>query len=198
MKIETTQKLYRSTLNAFSHPGKVFEYVADLSDFPFKAAMSFLAFSQLLLDSHVSACFHGFEYSDVQLVQQLTGVRISSASESDMLFLNGSDSFEYLSQAKRGTFIDPHLGATVVVFSPESFRIQTEVEGERSMCRLEGPGIPSSGTMLPINSEILRLRNERCSEFPLGIELVLINEGNMFTVIPRSTRIVSEVMQWPM
>lgn len=101
-------------------------------------------------------------------------------------------------EAFRGSFMDPHQGATVLV---EVERLCHEPPGgapgagtPRSWI-LEGPGVNGSSALAcgPGDAEFLRgvlaARGRACSEFPLGVDLVILDREGHVVCLPRTTTV---------
>jgi alpha-D-ribose 1-methylphosphonate 5-triphosphate synthase subunit PhnH len=81
-----------------------------------------------------------------------------------------------------GTFLDPHRGATVVL---EAGRLE-----EAGPLRLEGPGIDGSRTLgVGMESGWVDERARRNAEYPLGLDLYLVDAAGRLVGLPRTTRI---------
>lgn len=89
------------------------------------------------------------------------------------------DASARLMAADRGTEIEPELGATIV-------RVLRS-ECPRTGVRLSGPGIDGElRTSLPLRASELGARARACAAYPLGIDLVLVDESGHITALPRT------------
>ena len=87
--------------------------------------------------------------------------------------------------ANPGTLVDPHLGATLFIELPS-------LVGGRPLA-LRGPGIESSTRFEPdIAGEWIEARAERNIEFPMGVDILFVDESCRFAYLPRTTQISEE------
>ncbi|MCX7655602.1 MAG: phosphonate C-P lyase system protein PhnH [Treponemataceae bacterium] len=175
------QRAFRKTVQAFSFPGRVFdmnpECIGPDFDLPFPEGMLVLA--RMLLDTETSfACFHD---ELARVIEMLTFSHRVSLAEADFVFLEGTSSelISALTQAKTGTLLDPHEGATLIISAPFD---------QGNCWTLQGPGIKNSVvcdiTLTP-EWEICRAR--RNAEYPCGIDMLMVSPDNRLVAIPRTT-----------
>jgi hypothetical protein len=100
--------------------------------------------------------------------------------------------------AFRGTFLDPHLGATIFleveILLPSASGSPAAGGPGRSWI-LEGPGVDGRSVLAcgPGDAEflglILEARSRACSEFPLGVDLVILDREGRVACLPRTTSV---------
>jgi len=128
------------------------------------------------------------------------------------LALAGEDAAAAVRVARAGTLASPHLGATCIVEC--AALLGTDASGVRVGSRtgsagyvrwsLAGPGIDGSCELGCDRDDVLAARNARADEFPLGIDLVLVDGAGHIACVPRSTRLTrmgtsgEEVRSWAM
>lgn len=172
-------RVFRTLLQAMSHPGTVCSLRED------ERAEPLLAVLESLLDQEVS--FHLAE-ADPDLadsVRRCCGARPAlSVAETDFLLAAGGSSRGQLESLRRGTPDYPDRGATVI------YQVASFAPGGCSPV-LAGPGIkeiasPSIHGLDPAELPSLRRIN---SDYPLGIEAILVSRSGEVLCLPRSTRI---------
>lgn len=88
---------------------------------------------------------------------------------------------ETIARAPRGEEIAPEGGATLY--------LRVDERTPLTRARIEGPGIRGSTEAdVPLSLAALEARNQACSAFPLGIDIVAI-DGRAVRAFPRTTRI---------
>lgn len=128
------------------------------------------------------------------------------------LALAGDDAAAAVRAARAGTLASPHLGATCIVEC--AVLLGTDASGarigsgagsaRRARWTLAGPGIAGACELECDRADVLAARNERADEFPLGIDLVLVDGAGHIVCVPRSTRLTQvgaageEVRPWAM
>ena len=96
-----------------------------------------------------------------------------------------------------GTLLDPDLGATCIVEC--SSLLGSDRTGARggsvaqahplSFWKLTGPGVKGSSTLGCDRADAVRARIARADEFPLGIDLFLVDSCGHVAAIPRSSAV---------
>lgn len=198
-KVHDIQQSYRLVLDAMSRPGQVVQ-VADqavkVNDAEsISAATALLAF--MLLDTDTSFALVGGQHfhcdqaaEAAAWINQRTYARMTAIHEAHFLFiLNGTDPLlaaQALSEANVGTLLNPHESATVII------EVQKIESGPVYMFR--GPGIlDTSAVRIDVNWDWLAIRNRLNREYPLGVDLVLVDAEHHLIGIPRTTQIQREV-----
>ncbi|MDT8296906.1 MAG: phosphonate C-P lyase system protein PhnH, partial [Spirochaetaceae bacterium] len=101
--------------------------------------------------------------------------------------------------AYEGTLENPHLGATIIMelasfhSNDDSNQVPfSAADGAADSAEwiLSGPGIPGEKRLWTSGkSHWMERRNSRNSEYPLGLDLVLIHSDGYAAALPRTTRI---------
>lgn len=191
--VHDTQNVFRSLLDSMARPGKVVSLAETASridhELPCYSATFLLALTTL--DSEVS--FHvlaGAAQQDIELtLTRYTHAKKVPITEADFIIVPEDSSEEHLteamSQAKKGTLIDPQLSATFIIECP-IFSLKSQHE-------LTGPGIQHT-MQLPLDlSQIFIATRQACNvEYPLGIDLIFTEPSGDITCIPRTT-VIREV-----
>lgn len=203
-QVHDLQRTYRKLLACMARPGTVGQCGAELEridiEVPFNKA--FLLFGLTLLDAETTLAVVSETAPDFAgFLARMTYARTAPASEASFIFLPApkkglelnDEVRELLLGTSRGTLIDPHRGATVIIETGTLSSKSGDVV-DATRYRLVGPGIKRSSVLDIAGSDALRLstmvhaRNEACSEFPLGIDLILLDAKGSFVCIPRTTR----------
>ncbi|SHI41506.1 alpha-D-ribose 1-methylphosphonate 5-triphosphate synthase subunit PhnH [Dethiosulfatibacter aminovorans DSM 17477] len=181
-------KAYRKVVDGFSYPGMVVnisEYTeSNEIDIPFHTSSFVLAL--MLLDAEVTFAVAGGNDGVAELIRKFTYSRETVLEEADYVFLLQDASDEERVQAIRnvkvGTLIDPHRSATIIYETPSLNR------GEEYV--LTGPGIKDETlAVLDMNKGFMEERNRRVEEFPLGMDMIFVDNLDNMVVLPRTTNV---------
>lgn len=110
-------------------------------------------------------------------LRQLPGRQVGAA-DAEVLHTTGDDAAR-LGIVSRGTATTPQSAATVLLAAVT----------ELTPVLLDGPGL--AGVLrctLPLSRSVLSVRNERCADRPMGIDLVVVEAASVIG-LPRSTRV---------
>ena len=206
--VHDVQTAYRRLLTAFSFPGMPQRLFAGMppDDQAHEGSSATTLLAMTLLDNEVSAFFHHASPAEPERLRHLTYTRMASPDTADFLFLALEPDTEAFRHANVGTHIDPHLGATILVYVPmlPSTTGDSVAGSARPGYVLTGPGIAderrlthdlgaSAGRRESESYPLwwVEARNELCAEYPLGVEVVLYDAETNVIAVPRSTRIVN-------
>lgn len=187
--VHDLQEVYRLVLNSMSRPG----YIENLQDKVIKCAYHLSCYDGtmlmaiMLLDAEVS--FHVLGEKSDELVNQLaelTLAREKSIREADYIFITNDVKpdviKEVIQQVKVGTLINPHESATIIV--------ETSQLSNDSSLFLEGPGIKRTNTLLVEGADAwLDARESMNKEYPLGIDMICVDQAANIACLPRTTKI---------
>lgn len=194
------QATFRALLTAMSRPGTI----VSLTDFhALHYGFSLLPGSQLLLMTLLDAeVTFGVESDDSRLVDQLARLTYSqpldcNAADYVLVGLHQYDRlFQIITNAKRGTLSNPHLGATII--------IEVESLSNDDDLILRGPGIQTQEYLgvvstFPSSSTWIQARQIANQEFPLGVDLIFVDQQHQIAALPRTTiTSTKEEMTWHM
>lgn len=181
---------YRELVNANSYPGEVrsiakYENKMTL-ELPFYKGIA--SFIYMLLDAEVTYAVVGNEEEGAasELISRLTYGKAVEVHQADFIFILSSASqmakqsaFE---QAKVGTLIDPHLSATLIC--------EVDCVNKGRAYDLNGPGIYEINTIyLDFFEGWSKIRQVKNKEFPLGIDMIFIDEDSNLLALPRTTQL---------
>lgn len=183
-KFRDNQQVFRKLLDSFSYPGKIVkiekfkEYNTDLINATFEILL-------MLLDTEVSFYLDNNKENDIKEIELWTLSRLKNIEEADFLVvsLDSEENLEnIIKNAKRGSLINPHSSATII--------IETEEIKENGNLNLSGPGIKDSRSISISGYEKwINLRDEVISEFPMGVDFIIVSKDNNIISLPRTTEI---------
>jgi len=184
--VHGVQRAYRHILHATAFPGTVVDLGLEAAGVDVATALNpaLLLVALVLLDAEVRFHLRSPDAAaDTALVARLTGSRPGGPAEAGfVLVARGGGACEAIAAATVGTFLDPHLGATVV--------LETGHLAEVGPVRLEGPGIRGSRSLsTELEPGWVAERARRNHEFPLGLDLYLVDRAARLVALPRTTRI---------
>ena len=89
---------------------------------------------------------------------------------------------DVFNEAKRGTLTNPQQSATIL--------IETDYLSNGNQLTLEGPGIELTENVEIAGSEFWMTERARAvEEYPLGIDIILIDQNSNIMCLPRTTNI---------
>jgi len=170
--------LFRVLLQAMSRPGKIYELPQH--DVEQQSAVQLLG---CLLDNEVSLAVLGDADLETALLRYTNSLKARPEAADYIVAAHGT-TCGWLTGFKRGTLEYPDAGATVVY-------LVEALQADGNEISLSGPGI--NGTkFLTISGfdmrELDRLR-EANMEYPLGLDVIIIDRDARICCIPRSTKI---------
>ncbi|MEH7272259.1 phosphonate C-P lyase system protein PhnH [Neobacillus vireti] len=200
--VHDLQSVYRKMVDSISRPGLI-------SDLRKEAALveeedikgcsaSLLLLALTLFDQEVSFKVFSPQADTVsKTINQLTYAKQTETKKADYLLIlqdaeRGSIE-EAIINAKVGTLKNPHSSATIIV------EVDSVTSGDALL--LKGPGIQKHELVhLDINRNWLEIRQEKNKEYPLGIDLIFIDQNHQLLSLPRTTQITrNRVMaEWDM
>jgi alpha-D-ribose 1-methylphosphonate 5-triphosphate synthase subunit PhnH len=162
---------FKSIMNALSMPGTI-EQIESLYE------SHVLAVANTLLYSQVSYFYEGKE--DFSLIEAITNTKKQEVKNSDYIFAD--EVSEYLfNKAKTGTTKEPEFSGTLI-FKCKNF--------EGLKVKIQGPGIDGSKDItLPVDKSFIEFFNEKNSYFPLGNEVLFLNNKGQLMALSRTTTI---------
>ncbi|OOM78635.1 phosphonate C-P lyase system protein PhnH [Clostridium sp. BL-8] len=187
--VHDIQTAYRKVLNCMSRPGSIENLACQIEkvDIDVDFSRSNLIMMYMLLDAEVSFKIVSHEEEKIsKLVNQLTYGKYTSLEEADFIFIMKDADEDMVEQAfkdaKIGDLIDPHKSATIVVEVEE-------ISGNKELM-LTGPGIKKENYMqVKIKGDWLGEREKKNIEYPLGIDMILLDEESNVMCLPRTTQI---------
>lgn len=204
------QRGFRALLDAMARPGELADLGPASPEALDAARMTGLLpqtvhVLDVVLDSGttVAAAGEGGERL-ARALSQRTHARTAPVHEAAFcvvpLGATGREAADAVARLAAGTLESPHLGATCVVECATLLgRGRTgartgSASGAAPRCRwsLEGPGIEGAELLECDRSDAIDARVSRADEFPLGIDLVLVDGAGHVACLPRSARVTRE------
>lgn len=183
--IHETQQVFRTLVHLNSYVGERGQLEVLQTTEPITSGIYLLAAT--LLDQEVSFSTLGIDTAKESYIQQEFRSYPTTVSDADFIFVGATaldEKITELHQAKIGDLIDPQKSATIIVelesLSTEGIHYQIEGPGINDQKRIE---LPAQLT------ELLLIRKDLNREYPLGVDLILIDEQLEIMCIPRTTLI---------
>ncbi|TKI70639.1 phosphonate C-P lyase system protein PhnH [Lysinibacillus mangiferihumi] len=182
--VHFTQLTFRTLMDCFARPGsKGTLQTLHSIDGLYPQTLSVL---MTLFDGEIS--FQAVDDSKRlhQELRQWTGAKVKDYHEADFIIVpanaNKEQILKVLEVVKIGNLIDPQQSATIVMELPQ--------QSNEVVYQLTGPGILHKELVeLGLSPDILALRAIRNREFPLGVDLILIDENGKVLALPRTTKL---------
>lgn len=197
-----SQKIFRTLLDAFAHPGEVVK-ISDLKIVPpigISKASAGVLFT--LLDFEVGFAVSTSNKKQKEKIEEYfiinTGSRLKNLESADFILALGE--LPQLERIKKGSLEYPDQGATIVYSVEEVNEPRPCMQGrgeslsgaESVSLTLTGPGIKGKRNLALKGlkkQELIKIM-EVNKEFPLGTDFVFTDREDKFFALPRSTKIV--------
>jgi len=186
--VHDTQRFFRKILHSMSHPGMIVSTDNDADELDFQAScyQATMGAALTLLDAEVT--FHvipGAEQDVIDRISAYTLAAYAPIEQADFVFVlqdaSEQEIITAMEKCKNGTLIDPEGSATWIMESPF---LVSEEDG----WMLKGPGIRTTALFdANISPSIAQTRNKRIREYPLGIDIIFVEETGNIASIPRTT-----------
>lgn len=186
-QVHSGQLVFRRVLDAMARPGLAQDIreVYPSLDMVRDLDRGGLALALCLLDAETSFSWMGPSKDSAQsLLSRLCSCAAVDADKAAFIFCEGQDQLpEALALAKCGELESPQLGATIIALALGL--------GSGPSYLASGPGIRETLELrLGPNSESwLSLREGRNAEFPLGLDMLLLDASGSLIALPRTTRL---------
>lgn len=180
-----TQNIYRDLLLAMSRPGTVRQLCPEVSS-SWNSGLT--AIAATLIDQEVRFCVVDDE-SLAQAIGEETRGRCSKIEEADYILAPLGTSRGLIGRVRRGVTEYPDQGATVIYQVEE-----LETDGNDSALMLQGPGIKETAKLSVRGADLddLLLLSDINSQYPLGVDVLLVDRQNQVAAIPRSVSLAPE------
>ena len=183
--VHDLQRAFRKLVRALSFPGRLVDLGLEAGkiDLEFGLPRGLLVIAWMLLDSETS--FYCADPSASKNLALLSFCRGAAIDEARFLFCDGQgqDFLKLLEQASVGSLIDPHESATIIA--------RGDFDEASPLYSLTGPGIADKSLInIGLCPGWLEIRNRRNQEFPLGMDLIIVDHANRAIALPRSTKII--------
>ncbi|KAB2329388.1 phosphonate C-P lyase system protein PhnH [Cytobacillus depressus] len=185
--VHDTQEVFRTFLHCMSRPGTIkniddignqMEQLGNCRHATFLGAMT-------LLDAEVR--FHIIGENAAEIEEVLSAYTLSKATDlhkADYIFIlqdvQPQMIGEVFNQAKKGTLTNPQQSATII--------IEMEKLSNDPQLTLHGPGIKTKENVQITASELwVSGRAKANKEYPLGVDMILIDHQSNIMCLPRTT-----------
>ncbi|PIC86956.1 phosphonate C-P lyase system protein PhnH [Sporosarcina sp. P20a] len=188
-QVHDLQYVYRKLLHSMSRPGTISSITEPVKrmDYSIPCSEALLLTAMTLLDGEVTFHIISNEHQGlIEKISEYTSAKYASIHEADFVIVPRGDNEQAIQHAmehcKIGSLIDPQQSSTWLVESP--------VLQNDGQTVLKGPGIQ---TEIPLQTgfpEVFwRARNQRTNEFPMGIDLIFIDQASQIACVPRTTAV---------
>lgn len=181
--VHDLQAVFRKLLDAMSRPGLVLDLGREAGGLDLELSLNkgLLLVALALLDAETSFALSSGDPEQSKTISQMTYAKQAGLGEADFIFVTaGDDSAQAIAGAKAGSLVDPHLGATIVIEVPSL--------DEAGTLRLSGPGIESTSCLgIGLGNGWLAARKAKNIEFPLGVDLIFVDQVPRLAALPRTT-----------
>lgn len=197
--VHDIQQVYRRLVETTARPGTIAELepIAASFDIPVAINRTVLLLALTLLDGEVTfAVASRRAVQDAHSIARLTYARRVEIDEAAFVFVLAGDeersaaeheATEAIVAAGTGTLVDPHLGATIII-EVSSLAVPKTSGVDRLV--LDGPGIDGEAQIEVAGASAwIDARNAACSEYPLGVDLYLVDTAHRVAALPRTTRV---------
>ncbi len=204
--VHDAQDVYRRLLDAMARPGKINDLGPVREKIPPEAALApgLAVMALTLLDGEVSfAVLSQAPEAAERYLKWSTRSRPAPLTEADYIFvdkhLNAGETAALLQGAKRGTLLRPDQSATLFLAVTRLAAPGEGVPGTIHL-RLKGPGIPGErpGAVVGLPRLWIAGRCQVNSEYPLGIDMVLVDSAGRIMALPRTTTVEEGAPVWDM
>lgn len=190
--IRSDQQTFRTALNALANPGRI-ERLATTAraDAPTLNGNRYIGpFLMALLDHEVSFSVEpGPDAGQfAAYILKRTRSAIVSADRADFVVADSSRLDAQLPlELRTGSFDYPDDSATLIVLVPS---LDQEADADLTIS-IEGPGIPGRRVvkLTAVTGELFAARDRAVSHYPIGIDLIFIDQEGRISALPRTTQV---------
>jgi len=189
--VHDLQAVYRKMVDSTSRPGLIsnLQREAELleADIQTDCVASLIVAALTLLDQEVSFKVVSENEETVStIINQFTYAKPANIEQADYIFVlkdaSTSSIEEVFAKAKPGTLKNPQNSATIF--------IEAEKVMSGGSLLLTGPGIQSTMSVeIVTQGDWIQYRQEKNKEYPLGVDLMLIDGEHQLLSLPRTTQI---------
>lgn len=186
--VHDVQRIYRKILDSTAKPGTVNCMQDELERLSVHCSLSkgLMGIAYTLLN--IESKFYIEDKKEAEYVRLHTFAREKNIEAAEFIFLDSNRCDEkkviqIMEKISVGTLEDPHEGATLILKVPKI--------SKKEFLELKGPGIKNN-KFLEIESlskSFFEKRAEINSEFPLGVDMIFLDELGNICVLPRTTRV---------
>lgn len=186
--VHDIQKIYRKLLDSMSKPGTINNIEKNIESLEIYSTLpkEMMALAYTLLN--IESKFYIDNKDEEKYIKLHTFAQEKSIEKAEFILIDSekydeNKILEIMDKTSVGSLENPHLGATLI------FQVK-EIKNEDEYI-LKGPGIKEKAFLYidGLSKKILKKREEMNSEFPLGIDLILIDKLGNITCLPRTTKL---------
>ena len=189
------QRVYRKLLNCMSRPGLIENISSESQKVDITIDMIKHLLTILFTVLYGEVTFHLPALKDSELIKKLnhlTYAKNAIVQQADYIIVTkGATQSELLAafgQAKVGTLMDPQNSATLI--------LEVKAINGGQQLALSGPGIEHKNYVDVTGSfDWIGIRTEKNIEFPLGVDMMIVDETGNIICLPRTTQIVHQEVQ---
>lgn len=179
--VHFTQQTFRAIMECFASPGELKKLDVQLSMAGLYDATASLCIT--LLDGEVS--YFSFSEGDTD-IQAWTGAKKAAIELADFIIVSSDATEEQviraIHSAKIGNLINPQQSATII--------IEISNETQPKTYKLTGPGIQTKRIIsCNLPTSFIKERAHKNKEFPLGVDVVIVDSSANLFALPRTTQI---------
>lgn len=186
--IHDIQNSYRKLLDSMAKPGRInnIKEEVDKLEVHSKLSKELMLLADVLLNLESSFYIKELEFQ--HYIKLHTFAKVEKVEEAEFIFVDRKNYSEeefrdLLEKVRIGTLQDPHLGGTLIV--------KVEKITEDSILSLKGPGIKDKKYLgiVGLSREFIEKREEINSEFPMGVDMIFVDNSGNLVCIPRTTEV---------
>lgn len=177
------QQNFRKMMDSFAYPGKINKIIS-FEKYKGNLFPQTIDLITALVDGEVSFYIYKEDKDAEEEIIIRTNTRTDIISKADYIVIGLNYEYEIcdcLKKIKRGNLINPHSSGTLIIEVKEILD-----EGNIS---LKGPGIEDVNKIGIDRYGWIETRSEINSEFPMGVDIILIDRYKNLLCIPRTTKI---------
>jgi alpha-D-ribose 1-methylphosphonate 5-triphosphate synthase subunit PhnH len=188
-QVHDLQQVFRKILHSMSRPGTIssIEAAAEQADYNLPCYDATLLCAMTLLDAEVS--FHILSESHQDLIEKISEYTLAKHKpihEADFVIVLRDDTENAIKnaieQCKNGNLINPQSSSTWI--------IESSPLTNNGPLTLMGPGIQTSEQLqVSFTSSMWNARNKRTKEYPLGIDIIFVDDQAQIACVPRTTSV---------
>lgn len=189
-----SQKIFRSLMDGMSRPGKVIKLGShSFTLFPDGFNPFVLSVLKTLCDNNVSVAIGRADTAEWHRYLEInTGAVACQLNESDYVVFQGEKYDEDFSLLNPGSVEFPEDSATAVISVTHITAAQkTSCQDPYCYIRMAGPGIKDKNFVgvLDLDWKYINTFSETNAIFPLGIDVILVDQEGNIVCIPRTTKV---------
>ncbi|MGL4865355.1 phosphonate C-P lyase system protein PhnH [Cetobacterium sp.] len=186
--VHDIQKIYRKLLDSMSKPGTINNIENEIQNLEVYSSLSkeMMALAYTLLN--IESKFYIENEEEKKYVKLHTFAQEKVLEKAEFILVDSKKDgeekiLEVIENASIGTLEDPHLGATLI--------ISVDKITNKENLILKGPGIKNqtSFSIDGLSEKIFEKRDLINSEFPLGIDFILVDKFGNIGCLPRTTKL---------